>query len=37
MSDILEGTSFLPVIEDESGNPASGIKKVLICDGQFYY
>eukprot|EP00919_Chromeraceae_sp_WS-2016_P049959 GHVR01118434.1.p1 GENE.GHVR01118434.1~~GHVR01118434.1.p1 ORF type:complete len:130 (+),score=5.99 GHVR01118434.1:525-914(+) len=37
ISDIIEGTSFTPVYPDEqTGNP-SNIKKVLICDGQFYY
>ena len=27
----------MPVYPDESGNPASGVKKVFFCDGQFYY
>ena len=37
LSEIEEGTEFQPVYGDESGNPASGVKKVLICNGQFYY
>ena len=27
----------MTVYGDESGNPAAGVKKVLICNGQFYY
>lgn len=37
ISDITEGTEFVTVYPDESGNPASGVKKVILCNGQFYY
>lgn len=37
ISDILEGTEFVPVYSDESGTPVEGVKKVFLCNGQFYY
>lgn len=37
IADILEGTEFVPVYPDESGNSPAGVKKVLLCNGQFYY
>lgn len=37
IEDILESTNFVPVYSDELSSPSSQIKKVLFCDGQFYY
>ena len=36
LTDIVEGTEFMPVIPDETADP-SKVKKVLLCNGQFYY
>jgi len=36
ITDILEGTEFMPVYPDESADPKK-VKKVLICNGQVYY
>lgn len=37
LEEVIEGTEFSPVYGDESSNPASGIKRVLLCSGQIYY
>ncbi len=36
MTDIVDGKWFLPVIGDETVD-AKKVKRVLICNGQFYY
>lgn len=37
VSEIVAGTEFQPVLADELGNNPKDVKKVFICNGQFYY
>ena len=37
IGEILAGTEFQPVLGDESNCSPKDVKKVFICNGQFYY